>query len=120
MYEFKEAIKREQKRIQSLINLTYEEGSCEKRGVLVLDRRESGIYYYEKRGKTKVYLGKNDSEAARDFAKSRFLAEKRKRLFHDAQLLEKLQEGFQDYSFDAVMSGLPQSYRRMSSCKCFD
>ena len=110
MNEFREAIKCEQRRIQSLINLTAESGSCEKRGVLVLDRRGTGIYCYEKRGKSKIYLGKSDSDAARDLAKSRFLAEKRKRLYHDAQLLQKLQEGFQDYSFDAVMSGLPRSY----------
>ena len=86
MNEFREAIKCEQRRIQSLINLTAESGSCEKRGVLVLDRRGTSIYCYEKRGKSKIYLGKSDSDAARDLAKSRFLAEKRKRLYHDAGL----------------------------------
>lgn len=108
---FEQEIKCEQRRISRLIDLTGHQCNEDKQGVLVLHKRKSGVYCYERSGATKKYLGKNDSVEAREYVRKRFLTEKRNRLITDKGILEKLMQQYQDYGFDAVMSGLPGSFR---------
>ena len=114
MNEFREAIKREQSRIQRLINLTDQNGGFEKRGSLIVDSRISGIYCYERCGKTKKYLGKSESEAAKACLRAHFLEEKRNRLLFDEGLLDNLTQQYMDYNYEAVFSALPDSYRKIA------
>ncbi len=111
MGEFNEAIKREQKRIQRLIDLTGENETDRKRGILLLDKRGKNTYCYEKKNHTKKYLGRSDSEAAQLFVRDKFLVEKRERLLFDKELLDHLEPAYKDYSHEAVLLGLPASYR---------
>jgi len=111
MNEFKEAIKREQSRIQRLIDLADQNERLEKRGTLIADKRGSSIYCYERRGKAKIYLGKSDSEAARACATYHFLTEKSSRLMFDKSLLEKLTQDYKEYNHEAIITALPASYR---------
>ena len=115
MNGFKDAIKHEQNRIQELINLTAESRGCEQRGTLRLERRGSGIYCYEKKGKTKKYLGKTDSEETKAFIRDNYLAEKRKRLLLDSSLLEKLDQQYLGYDRESVFAALPDSYRSIAT-----
>ncbi|MGX8774554.1 MAG: hypothetical protein ACSW8G_05805 [Bacillota bacterium] len=114
MNDFKDAIKREQRRIQGLIDLTDQFDHFEKRGALIADRRKSGIYCYEKRDNSKKYLGRSDSEAARDCLKYHYLAEKRKRLLLDRSLLENLVQQYLGYDSESVFAALPDSYRSIA------
>ena len=111
MIGFKEAIKREQSRILRLIDLTENNGDGDKRGVLLLDKRGNGTYCYERIGNSKKYLGKSDSDAVKSYVKDQFSVEKRNRLLFDEKLLDDLERSYLDYSYDAVMSALPTSYR---------
>jgi hypothetical protein len=111
MNEFKEAIKREQSRIQRLIDLTDQVEHLEKRGALIADKCGSSIYCYERRGQSKIYLGKSDSEAARACAAYHFLTEKSNRLMIDKSLLEKLMQDYKEYNHEAIITALPTSYR---------
>lgn len=111
MNDFKEAIKHEQSRIQKLVDLTGKSNWSEKRGTLIADKRDSGIYCYEKRGNSKKYLGKADSEAARDCARYHYLVEKRNRLLFDLDLLETLAQQYKDYGSEAILSALSASCR---------
>jgi len=111
MNEFREAIKREQSRIEKLIALTDHVVRLEKRGALIADRRSSGIYCYERKGRSKKYLGKSDSDAARACAEYHFLTEKSNRLKRDRRLLEKLSQDYAEYNHEAVIAALPNAYR---------
>ena len=115
MNEFKDAIKSEQRRIQGLIDLTAEFDDCERRGTLRLEKRGTGIYCYEKKGTTKKYLGKTDSEEVKVFVRDNYLAEKRKRLLMDSSLLEKLEQQYLDYDSESVFAALPDSYRSIAA-----
>jgi len=115
MNEFKEAMKREQKRILRLVDLTADVENCDKHELLLLDKRGSRTYCYKRDCKgVKTYLGTAESEEARRLMRNRFLREKRKRLLKDQNLIEKVMQGYQDYSYDAVMSALPGSYRALA------
>ena len=115
MNEFKEAMKREQKRILRLADLTAGSETSERPGVLLLDKRGDRIYCYKREeGGAKKYLGAADSEAARQFLQQRYLIEKRNRLMTDQKLIEATLQKYQDYSYDAIMSALPASYRAIA------
>ena len=111
MDEFKYAIKREQRRIQRLIELTNQYDHIDNLGTLILDRRETGIYCFERRDNTKKYLGKLDSEAAKACAKDHFIAEKRKRLLLDKALLTKFEKQYKYYDYESVFAALSKPYR---------
>lgn len=108
---FEQEIKSEQNRISKLLDLMDDYSDEDKQGVLVLHRKNGNIYCYERSGDSKKYLGKNDSDAAKEYVKRRFLTEKHSRLITDREILNKLMRQYQEYSFDAVMSGLPGSFR---------
>ena len=111
MNEFMEAMKREQKRILRLVDLTADVENYDTQEVLLLDKRGSRTYCYKSDSQNvKTYLGTTESEEARRMMRNRFLREKRKRLLKDQNLIEKIMKGYQDYSYDAVMSALPASY----------
>ena len=80
-----------------------------------MERRGASSYCYERKGKTKKYLGKSDSEAAKAFVKGHYLAEKRKRLLVDSSLLEKLDQQYLDYDSESVFAALPYSYRSIAA-----
>ena len=103
-------LKMEQRRIQRLIDLTGDNELSENRGVLTLDKRGNSTYCYEKTNQEKKYLGKSDSEAVRSFVMNQFLLEKQRRLLLDQGLLTDLEQAYMDYSYGAVMTGLPASY----------
>lgn len=116
MNGFTEQILTEQRRLQRLIDLTGPFENTSPEGVLLLQKRGDNTYcYLRQRGKGrkphKSYLGKPDSEAARDFVRERFVAEKRSRLLQNQGLLSELMAKYQDYSYGAVMDSLPQSFR---------
>jgi hypothetical protein len=115
MNEFKEAIKREQRRIERLVKLAAQNEVANKRGILLLERRGSSTYCYERKDKSKKYIGKVDSDAAKAFVRDHFLTEKNKRLLTDEKLLNNLAHNYQDYSYDAIMSALPASFRNIAN-----
>lgn len=99
--EFREAMKREQKRILRLADLTADAGNLEEQGVLILDKRGENIYCYQRDDQhPKKYIGKADSDAAKEFLRNRYLREKRSRLITDQQLVENMMQEYQDYSYD--------------------
>ena len=115
MNDFKEALKREQKRILRLADLTADADNLDKPSVMLLDKRGSKAYCYKKdENNVKKYIGTTDSEAAREILQNRYLKEKRSRLITDQKLVEKMMREYQDYSFEAVMAALPASYRAIA------
>ena len=119
MNEFIEAVKREQKRILSLANLTGDEWVRDNQGILLLQQKGSGTYCYARcqdadNRRIKRYIGTAQSKEAKEFVRQRFLKEKHRRLMTDQALLEELLKQYEDYSFDAVMSALPDSYRKIA------
>ena len=115
MNEFEEAIKNEQKRIQRLVNSTGQFESLEKRGALIAEPRRNGIYCYERTGQSKKYLGRPDAEAARNCLQYHYLAEKRKRLLADDNLLKKVEEQYLAYDYESVMAALSDSCRKIAN-----
>ena len=116
MNEFKEAMKREQKRILRLTDLTASAEKCDGSGVLILNRRGNKTYCYKRDDHTaKKYIGTTDSEAAKQFLRNRYLQEKRNRLITDQKLVEKMMREYQDYSYEAVMAALPASYKAIAN-----
>ena len=116
MNEFKEAMKREQRRILRLADLTVSAENCDESGVLLLDKRGDKTYCYKRDGNAaKQYLGTTDSETARLFVRNRFLREKRKRLIKDQKLIEKMMREYQGYSYEEVMAALPASYKTIAN-----
>ena len=116
MNEFIEALKREQKRILRLADLTADVEKCDELGVLILNRRGSKTYCYKRDDEVaKRYIGMADSEAAKQFVRNRYLKEKRSRIITDQQLVEKMMREYQDYSFEAVMAALPASYKAIAN-----
>lgn len=111
MNDFKEAIKREQSRILRLIDLTDQFDCSERRGGLIAERRGNSIYCYERTGKTRKYLGKSDSDAAKSCARYHYLKEKRSRLLFDNKLLDQLMQQYRDYSHNAICDALANSCR---------
>ena len=120
MNDLKEALKREQKRILRLADLTAGADDLDKPSVLLLDKRGDRTYCYIKDEKNaKKYLGTADSKAARQVMRGRYLQEKRSRLITDQKLVEKMMQEYQDYSYEAVMAALPDSYRAIA-CEDFN
>ena len=120
MNEFNEAMKREQKRILRLADLTASAEDDDGSGFLVLEKRGDRTYCYKKASVdgqtyTKKYLGMTDSAAARQFVKARYLQEKRSRLITDQKLIEKMMREYQDYSYEAVMAALSASYKMIAN-----
>lgn len=116
MNYFKEALKREQKRILRLADLTAGADDLDKPSVLLLDKRGDRTYCYIKDEKNaKKYLGTADSKAARQVMRGRYLQEKRSRLITDQKLVEKMMQEYQDYSYEAVMAALPASYKAIAN-----
>lgn len=113
MNEFIEAIKHEQKRISKLIDLTEANWVPNDQGILILEKRKDKTYCYEKNEK-KTYLGTLQSEASKEFVRMRFLKEKHRRLVEDGALLDDVLQKYQEYSFEAVMDALPDSYRQVA------
>ena len=114
-----EALKREQKRILRLADLTADAEKSEEPGYLLLEKRGGRTYCYKKsiedgQTYTKKYLGTADSEAAKQFVQNRYLREKRRRLITDQKLVEKMMQEYQDYNFEAVMAALPASYKAIA------
>ncbi|MBQ1398194.1 MAG: hypothetical protein IIY89_06845, partial [Clostridia bacterium] len=66
-----------------ILDLMDDYSDDDKQGVLVLHRKNGNIYCYERSGDSKKYLGKNDSDAAKEYVKRRFLTEKHSRLITD-------------------------------------
>lgn len=120
MNDLKEALKREQKRILRLADLTADAGKNAESGVLLLKKRGEKVYCYLRGEQSaKRYLGTADSEAVRQFVRGRYLQEKRSRLITDQKLVEKMMQEYQDYSYEAVMAALPDSYRAIA-CEDFN
>lgn len=118
MNYFKDTIKLEQKRIQRLIDLTpplqplHESGSC----ALNVARRRNTAYYYglwraPGAPVRKEYLGTAQSPRVRQLVTARYRDEMMRRLEHNSQLLQKLDDGFLDYDDEAILAALPATYR---------
>ena len=119
MNEFREAIKREQKRILRLADLTGEQLDPSNQGTLVLQKKGRGTYCYALgpgtgKKRSKRYIGSAQSPEAAEFLRQRFLKEKHRRLMTNQDLLEEMLIRYEDYGPDAVMSALPDSYRKIA------
>ena len=113
---FKEAIIKEQRRNQRLIDLSTASGGMEEIGNLVVERRGKGLYCYERRQKDgkksgKRYLGKPESEAAQEHLGKRLKKEMILRLDHNQRVLQGLEKNYLDCGAEALMDGLPPEYR---------
>ena len=115
MTGFSRAIKKEQKRIQRVIDLidgiqTGEAGS------LITRRRGKNVYYYEqicKNGKCKQqYLGKADAEELDRFVKQKFLKELLKKEVYNQGLLDQLEKDYQNTEPESVWDSLPKDYHQ--------
>lgn len=75
-------------------------------------RRNGKHYYYvKKHDKRYRYLGGQDDQAVRRIREARFLKEAIRRIDHDIDLINALQNGFESYEPVFINEGLPEVYR---------
>lgn len=120
---FKEAIKTEQRRIQRLIDLSTL--SDDRRGSLCLQKRGRKTYAYErwqKQGEPerRVYLGPLDSEPVRELCSARYQRQRLGILRSNQKLLQKLEQEYQPYDYESIISRMPTAYQRVPGGNFFD
>lgn len=120
---FKEAIKTEQRRIQRLIDLSTI--SDDRRGSLCLQKRGQKIYAYERwqaqgRPEKRVYLGLLDSNPVREFCSMKYQKRRLEILRGNQKILQQLEQEYQAYDYESVISGMPTVYRRVPGVNDFN
>ena len=75
--------------------------------------RSNGKHYYyvKKQDKRYRYLGDQDDRTVRRIREARFLKEAIRRINHDIDLINALQNGFESYDPVFINEGLPEVYR---------
>lgn len=111
---FMEAIKIEQRRIQSFIDLSG--GADASRGSLYTRKTGSQVYVYERwqrKGQREIrkYLGPLGSAPAQELFDARFQTQRLARLEYDQALLQKLEQQYQPYDFESIVNDMPKAYR---------
>ena len=120
---FMEAIKTEQRRIQSFIDLS--RPSNGDRGNLYVQNQGGNLYAFERwqeKGKParKIYLGRIESEPVQNLFSVKYNAKRLSRLQYDWDLLEKLERQYQEYDFESVVADMPKAYRAAARNNSFD
>ena len=120
---FTEAIKTEQRRIQSFIDLSLTNSTG--RGSLYIQKQGCQLYAFERwheKGKLvrKVYLGPLESDPVRELFSVKYQELRLARLQYDQKLLEKLERQYQAYDFSSIVSDMPKAYRMAAKDNSFD
>lgn len=120
---FIEAIKTEQRRIQTVIDLSVL--AHESHGSMRLQKQGHRVYAYERwqeKGKRerKIYLGTLDSDAVQNHFAIRFQKQRLDRLLFNQNLLQDVASKYRPYDFDSIVFDMPQAYRTAARNNSFD